>query len=70
MEQVFTQRRSTIFNSWRRPNTDVNDIENIVLVETDGIPVYMRDIGEVKMAMKFAWVQSSKMELQNQWVEL
>jgi cobalt-zinc-cadmium resistance protein CzcA len=27
----------------------VNDIENIVLVETDGIPVYMRDIGEVKI---------------------
>ena len=27
----------------------VNDIENIVLQETDGIPIYMRDIGEVKI---------------------
>ena len=27
----------------------VNDIENIVLKETDGIPIYMRDIGEVKI---------------------
>lgn len=28
---------------------NVNDIENIVLRESDGIPVYMRDIGEVKI---------------------
>ena len=27
----------------------VSDIENIVLKETDGIPIYMRDIGEVKI---------------------
>jgi cobalt-zinc-cadmium resistance protein CzcA len=28
---------------------NVNDIENIVLRESDGIPVYMRDIGEVRI---------------------
>ena len=28
---------------------NINDIENIVLKETDGIPIYMRDIGEVKI---------------------
>ena len=28
---------------------NISDIENIVLKETDGIPIYMRDIGEVKI---------------------
>ena len=28
---------------------NINDIENIVLKETDGIPIYMRDIGEVRI---------------------